>query len=283
MFTVKQINKETVEPVQFVDVKSDKRPVRGADLFPDLYCNIFFCARKKSGKTSAIAKIIDKCSTTETQVIAFVSTLHRDSTWRAIEKMCEKKGIAFNGFTSIKDVETKEDILESLLKQLGEPSEKDKEKAVDDNPIQMGGGDKKEHKKKKPKEAAPKIIFIFDDMSGELQSPSVAKLLKEHRHYKSKTIISSQYWNDIVLQGRKQIDYVLLYQGFGKSIPKMRDIYRDLDLSVTFEQFMDLYSFATAERYHFLYINKMESTFRLDFTHQIDVPEGADELPEREL
>lgn len=280
MFRVKQINKETVEPVKFDQKNADKRPVKGANIFPDVYCNIFCCARKKSGKTSAISKIIESCSTSETTIIAFVSTLHRDNTWKAIEEMCHKKDIAFHGFTSIKDIDTKEDILENMLKELGEPGKKeDKDKAPDTNPVQMGGGDKSEKKRKKPKEQAPKIIFIFDDLSGELQSPSIAKLLKEHRHYKCKTIISSQYWNDIILQGRKQIDYVLLYQGLGKSIQKMKDIYHNLDLSVDFEKFMELYSFATEERFHFLYISVVDSTFRRDFTHEIAVPE----LDEREL
>jgi len=274
MFRVKQVNKETVEPVKFDEKQTDKRPVKGANIFPDVYCNIFCCARKKSGKTSAIAKIIESCSTSETSIIAFVSTLHRDNTWRAIEDMCQKKDIPFHGFTSIKDVETKEDILEKLLKELGEPGTKeDVDKAPDTNPVRMGGGDQKQKKKKKPKEQAPKIIFIFDDLSGELLSPSIAKLLKHHRHYKCKTIISSQYWNDIILQGRMQIDYVLLYQGLGKSIDKMKDIYHNLSLSVDFETFMELYSFATAERFHFLYISVVDSTFRRDFTHQIDLSE----------
>ncbi len=279
MFKVKQINKETVEPVKFIDVQTDKRPVKGANIFPEVYCNIFCCARKKSGKTCAIAKIIDACSTSETRIIAFVSTLHRDASWRAIEKMCADKDMGFTGFTSIKDLESKEDILENILKALGEPGNmQEKEKEPDTNPVQMGGGDKTQKKKKKPKEQAPKIIFIFDDLSGELLSPSVAKLLKEHRHYKCKTIISSQYWNDIVPQGRKQIDFILIYQGLAKSIPKMKDIYSDLDLTVEFDQFMDLYSFATKERFHFLYINKVESTFRKDFTHEITVPEPDERL-----
>jgi len=282
MFRVKQINSETVEPVKFVDHQADKRPVKGANIFPDVYCNIFCCARKKSGKTCAIAKIIDKCSTSETRIIAFVSTLHRDNTWRAIEKMCSERDISFTGFTSIKDLETKEDILESILKALGEPGkadDKNKEKELDTNPVLMGGGgENQKKKKKKPKEQAPKIIFIFDDLSGELLLPSITKLLKEHRHYQCKTIISSQYWNDIVLQARLQIDYILLYQGLANSIQKMKDIYSNLDLSVEFDQFMDLCSYATEERFHFLYINKVESTFRKDFTHEITVPESDERV-----
>ena len=81
MIRIKRINNEDVAPVNFVDVVNDPRPIRGGDIFPEIYSNIFFCARKKSGKTCAIAHIIDKCSTTETRVIAFVSTLQRDPTY----------------------------------------------------------------------------------------------------------------------------------------------------------------------------------------------------------
>ncbi len=284
MFKIKQINNEIVEPVKFTQVKEDKRPVRGAKLFSDVYCNIFLCARKKSGKTCAISKIIKACCTSETHIVAFAATLEKDPTWGEIRKYCNENDINFTGFRNIKDLETKQDILDGIMKDMGDPSDpkKSDEKTNYSNPIQVGAGATKEKKKKKPKELAPEIIFIFDDQSGELQLPSVAKLLKEHRHYKCKTIISSQYWNDIVLQGRKQIDYVLLYRGLAKSLDKLSDIYKNLDLTVEFEQFIDLYSYATSEKYHFLYIDVVNSEFRKDFTHQITVPE-EEELAERVL
>lgn len=285
MFKVKQINNEFVEPVKFTDQKADKRPVRGANIFSEVYCNIFLCARKKSGKTCGIAKIVEACSTSETRIIVFANTLEKDPTWGEIRKYCSKNDIDFTGFRNIKDLDTKQDILAHIMRDLGEPGgEKETQEKVKSNynPILVGSGAVKEKKKKKPKELAPEIIFIFDDQSGELQLPSVAKLLKEHRHYKCKTIISSQYWNDIVMQGRKQIDYILLYKGLAKSIPKMRDIYKDIDLTVEFETFMELYSYATAEKYHFLFIDKVNNEFRKDFTHKITVPD-EDEEPEQEL
>jgi hypothetical protein len=275
IFKVKQVNTEVVEPVKFVDVKEDKRPIKGAAIFPEIYCNIFFCARKKSGKTCAIAKIIEKCASTETRVIAFVSTLYRDATWKAIQEMCAKKGIDFTGFTSLKD--GKQDILEAIMNSLGGPDES-KEDTKDrryENPIQMGV-DASEKKKKKPKELAPEIIFIFDDLSGEIKLPSIAKLLKANRHYKCKTLISSQYWNDIELQGRKQIDYVLLYGGLLRQMNKLNDIYMNLDMAVTFETFVELYRHATGLRYNFLYVDVVGSKFRQNFTHSIE-PEEEDD------
>jgi hypothetical protein len=51
-------------------------------------------------------------------------------------------------------------------------------------------------KPRRPKEKASKIIFVFDDLSGELQTPSLTQLMKKNRWFRSKVIISSQYMLD---------------------------------------------------------------------------------------
>ena len=96
----------------------------------------------------------------------------------------------------------------------------------DDSCLTLNGDpDPKQKKPRKPKFKAPQIIFVFDDLSGELKTPSLIQLLKMNRHFLCKVIISSQYWNDIALEGRKQIDYVLLFKGLGQSIRQTeRDI-----------------------------------------------------------
>lgn len=286
MIKVKRINTEDVAPVKFVDVVEDKRPVKGREIFPEIYSNIFFCARKKSGKTCAIAHIIDKCSTSETKVIAFVSTLHRDATWRSIQDMCAKRKIDFTGYTSLKDETTKENILDSIVLSLAAETENKKDKK---DTSQTGGGiligddtGPRERKSKRPKENACKIIFVLDDLSGELLDSSVTKLLKKNRHFKCKVLISSQYFKDISLQARKQLDYVLLYSGLAQSPDKLLDAYKDLDLSVPFEMFSEMYKYCTKERFHFMYIDVVNSEFRHDFTHKLTPPTEHDE-EEREL
>jgi hypothetical protein len=287
MIKVKRINAEDVAPVKFVDVIEDKRPVKGREIFPEIYSNIFFCARKKSGKTCAIAHIIDKCSTSETKVIAFVSTLHRDPTWAAIQDMCAKKKIDFTGYTSLKDESTKENILETIVQSLQAETDakKDKKELSQHGGGLLFGDDSKprEKKSKKPKENACKIIFVLDDLSGELLDPAVGKLLKKNRHFKCKVLISSQYFNDITLQGRKQLDYVLLYRGLEQSLKKLQEIYNNLNISVPFEKFIEVYKFCTKEPFHFMYIDVENSLFRLDFTHKIELPKEDKEEEEREL
>ena len=274
MIRVKKINSEEVRPVKFLDEEDDPRPVRGRDIFPEIYANIFFCARKKSGKTCSIHHIIERCSTRETRVIAFVSTLHRDPTWRAIQRMCEKKNIDFTGFTSIKDEKSGEDILDGIIETLQAQTGDGEEAEEEDTSILiMGDPPERERKARKPKEKAPKIIFVLDDLSGELSSSSVVKLLKKNRHFKCKVLLSSQYWNDIPLQGRKQIDYVLLFRGLSQSLGKLEDIYKNLDLSIPFDVFVGVYRFCTAEQFNFMYIDVLNSQFRKNFSHLIELNE----------
>ena len=288
--SIKRINNEEVKPVKFVEEDKDKRPIAGASIFPEIYSTIFFCARKKSGKTCAVAHIIDKCAIKETKVIAFVSTLHRDPTWRAIEHMCEKKGIDFTGYTSIRDDSSKEDILGTIMTTLEEirHDENDKLKessqpqAIADLPT-LGYDDEssiatsKQKKPKKPKFKGPEIIFVFDDLSGELQTPSLVQLLKKNRHFRCKVLISSQYWNDIPLQGRRQMDYVLLFKGLSQSPGKLKEIYDNCDLPVPFEVFTGIYKFCTAERFNFMYLNVPQGEFRKNFTYRIDLPKEHQE------
>ena len=103
---LKKINNEKVELVPMVGMGEDKRPVRGEALFPELYANIFLCARKNSGKTSLIYTILKKCCGRDTKVLAFVSTLFKDQAWLGIQDYARKKGIYFEGHTSLIDVKS---------------------------------------------------------------------------------------------------------------------------------------------------------------------------------
>jgi hypothetical protein len=271
---IKKINSEKVEVLKPVDEKEDPRPVRGKNLFANPYGNLFFCARKNSGKTQTIATIIKKCCTIETQVIAFVSTLNVDPTWRAIRKMCEAANIAFHGHTSIKSEDGKADILDAIVEELqleadAPPEQKSKGQfgsVVFSTPMQP-----KEKKPKKPKEKAPKYMFIFDDLSGELQYPSVVKLLKKNRHFKSRTIISSQYWNDVPKQARSQIDYVLLFGGLAQSPDKLEEIFKNIDIGIDFDMFVALYKFTTKKLYNFFYIDVRNDEFRQNFNLKLEL------------
>ena len=71
MIKVRKVNNEEVKPVQ---VQIDTRKVKGMDISTEAYANIFLCAKKKSGKTSAIFHMLKEFAGKDTTIYAFVST-----------------------------------------------------------------------------------------------------------------------------------------------------------------------------------------------------------------
>lgn len=120
-------------------------------------------------------------------------------------------------------------------------------------------------KKKQPYQA-PEIILIFDDLSHELKLPSLVSLLKKNRHYKLKTIISSQYLNDCKPEQIKQEDYVLVYKGC--SDDKLEKLRNDCDLGISFDTLKKIYEHATEDKFNFLYIDVRNDSYRKNFNMQ---------------
>lgn len=69
MITLKKINNHVVKPIEVNHVDPDK--IKGYDLIPKLFCTIFVCAKKESGKTNAIFKILKECSNKKLNYILF--------------------------------------------------------------------------------------------------------------------------------------------------------------------------------------------------------------------
>jgi hypothetical protein len=119
---LKQINNEQVEAIQPLG-GADTRPILGADIIPELYSQIFFVAKKKSGKTSCLFKILKKCVGRDTIIVAFVGTLHKDASWIAIKDYFEKKGNEFIGYTSL--MEDGVNQLAALVKDLDDKAKQE--------------------------------------------------------------------------------------------------------------------------------------------------------------
>ena len=79
MITLKQINNQYVKAIPLPEI--DPRPVKGYDICQEIYANIFLCAKKKSGKTSALFKILKECATKKTVIIIFCRTVYKDPNW----------------------------------------------------------------------------------------------------------------------------------------------------------------------------------------------------------
>ena len=277
---LKQINNQYVKAIPIPD--EDKRPIKGYDICEEVYANIFLCARKKSGKTSALFKIMKECSVKKTIIIVFCSTCYKDNNWIQIRKYFEKKKMDIRVYTSI--YENGEDQLSNLIENLKkEAQDKEEEDNNSDESIDncdeilnfltnnvKNKSESKEHKndkkERKCKYQAPEYMIIFDDLSSELKSRSLLSLLKFNRHFKSKLIISSQWLHDLLPESRKQIDLFLIFKGFSED--KIALFYKDCDSSIPFQNFYQIYKKATQKPYSFLYIDSRSDSFRSNFNQQ---------------
>jgi hypothetical protein len=265
---LKKINNETVSAVPMIG-GSDQRPVKGANLFSEPYCNCFLCAKKKSGKSSVLFKIVKDCSVKGiTKVLAFCSTVHKDNVWIQMAAMCKKRGILFEGHTSLKQGGV--DLLEEFLDGETQPDETEEEMSKPKKNILMLDSDSDSNSTpRKSKYLAPETIIILDDLSTELKSKSVERLLKMNRHIRSKVLISSQYLNDLKPESRKQMDYFIIFGSQNKE--KLITLYKDADIGISFDEFEKLYKIATDEKYSFLYIDTRNDKFRKNFSIEFQI------------
>lgn len=272
---LKRVNNEVVRPVR-VEIPDENLPIKGASLCPELYANVFLCAKKNSGKTSVISKMLNGCATKDTTVIVFASTVFKDPIYTEIYKRLTANGIHMERYTSLK--EDGIDILDTLVKKLEEESrretlakEDDEEDDEEGNPLVFFDSENEEDdstqepaQRSRTKFRAPRYIFVFDDLSNELKSPSLLSLLKKNRHFHSRIIVSSQYPLDLLPESRKQIDLWLVFRGQPKD--KLETIYKDADLSIPFPLFHKIYNYATKEPYSFLFINTRNDELRQNFS-----------------
>eukprot|EP00732_Lithocolla_globosa_P002502 Lithocolla_globosa_v1_NODE_1658_length_2414_cov_455.281475.p1 type:complete len:170 gc:universal NODE_1658_length_2414_cov_455.281475:1520-1011(-) len=159
--------------------------------------------------------------------------------------------------------------LAELIEHMKMEEDSDDESDEDACEVLLFGNSEISVKVKKPKKISQKYLIIFDDIASELKDPYVSQLLKTNRHYKSKVIISSQWLNDITPQSRRQIDFYLLFSGI--NMKKLEELYNDADLSISFEEFVNIYNIATRQKYHFLYIDSNNSEFRINFNTSIEI------------
>ena len=114
MISLKHINKQYVEAIPISD--EDLKPIFGADIVEEVYINIFLCAPQKSGKTSAVFKILKECLGRKTVIVIFCSTACKDKNWIQIRKYFKNKDMDVRVFTSI--YENSEDQLANLVDDL---------------------------------------------------------------------------------------------------------------------------------------------------------------------
>lgn len=298
---LKKLNSLTVSPVLTNEVEYTKKNLKSFDIIPSLYYNMFICSKKKSGKTSLINSILTNATSKKTTIWLFCPTYQVDNTWKTMIRNFNEKGYTINTFSSLK--EGKMNILDNIIEDLSKSKDEDenddlhkKKKSKVDDPvkpvitrqfclfenddleeiednaiIEMEGSItlKQAKRKRRTKKLTPENLFIFDDISTELRHPSLARILKVHRHLKASVIISSQYLHDLKPASILQLDYFICFKSF--SLEKLEYIHKMLDLSVSFEDFWKLYKFSTADKYHFLYADVRREIFRKNLNELIEL------------
>jgi hypothetical protein len=281
-----KLNDVSVQP--YLAPTQDNTKNAGYHLLPELYANVFICAKKKSGKTCAIGKILEECASRHgtdrygyfgpTSVFIIAGTVDKDPTYTAIIEKLAKKSISVTTRTDISSlpalITAVAEEVQGVRDSLEEEEEEECCDAYQNHLLGIAVEKKKKVIKptlkipKKLVKPAPRYIFVLDDMSGQLKNPALNKLLKENRHYLSKVIISSQYPNDLMPEARKQIDYWMLFGGHSQD--KLLEMYRNADLHIDYPTFDALYQDAT-EPYNFLWIDSRNSEFRHNFSHSYHV------------
>jgi len=281
--------------VRIKPIITESHPVEkigGYKLFPEPYCNVGIVAKKKSGKTSVLYNCLEKCANKTTHVWLFSSTIHRDATYKSILDMLEKKHCQVSTFTHF--IEDGGNILEEIINELkavnGEGSEEapepqgagvyDRLQTTQQCKVKFGGEKSeeqlekeaerkyiKEEKAKKKKTLYPEHIFCFDDLGADMRNKALSQLLKTNRHFKSKVFLLGHSLTDLEPSARKQLDYALIFKSFSEE--KLKDLYKDLDLSIDFENFVKAYHYATLQPYSFLYISTKTDELRKNFNEKI--------------
>jgi hypothetical protein len=267
----KQINNIHISPV--VHLALEPTEILGYDYFPTLYSNIYICSKRRSGKTTLIYNILKHCVSKRTNVVIFCSTVHRDSTYKLILEMLAKKKVNVVSYDHF--LEGKENVLNGILEELNTELEAKEDEEIAKAEQKLNPKPKMElfpkdepveRKERKAKKLAPEYVFIFDDLGNDLRHPCITQLCKVSRHYKCKLIFSSQYIHDLSNSAIKNLDYCLIFKSFNKE--KLLTLYEALDLSIEFDTFEKIYQDATAEQFHFLFVDSRENKYRKDFNKE---------------
>jgi hypothetical protein len=271
----------TIKPIKGKG-DEDKRKPLGYELFPDKHCSIYISGPTRSGKTSLINHITTHCIDDRCTVYIFAATVNLPSSgYTAMIPELEKRGITVHAYCHFIDDDGNNilaDILKTAAKKVEtKEKEKETERKVIGSCIQNGRlmvqydkSDVIEEKKKKAKSkfSCPKRLFIFDDLSSDMRNGSIYQLLSKQRHYRAKTLVSTQSIKDLVPRAINQLNYVILYPGF--PMEKIIEFFKNGAIpNLTLDEFEELYKYATSEKYNFLYINRFEGEFRKNFDEEI--------------
>ena len=223
-----------------------------------------------------VSSIILNSINKKTSVIFIVPTCNKDFTYQHIFDKLEKRDINYTVYQDMEEngVDIIDALIDGLLIDEPEVTHGSNKKPQQENPppfFNLFEDDEEakseEMREKVVKKKAPKYLIIIDDCSQSTRSPSIARLLKVHRHLKASVFISSQNETDIVPASWRQLDYLLIFGGYSSNLPKLENIHTNMDIPVPFDTFVDIYRDATKEPFNFLWVSK-DGSFRKNFNKQ---------------
>ena len=264
----KQLNAIEIKPVKVP--KQKKKDILGYDMFPVQYSNIFITARKNSGKSNLVYRIVENCTNRYTKVLIFAATVNKDPVYKKLIKMLSKRNI-----DTVASTDFMVDGIDLLAEFMGNNTESQPGDNRTDNsrPAPPLGPDlfpePPPPRKSNKKAIEPNYLVILDDLGTECRHPSVTQLLKTNRHYHAKVIVSSQQVTDLDPASRRQLDYMLLLGGIPRD--KLTLIYNSGDFNITLDEFVSLYGDATSVKYSFLYCDITGGTYRRNFNKQYSI------------
>lgn len=292
-------HKNCVKLVYDVKKGAGAKPPRGSQFFNEAFCNIGILAKKKSGKTTVVANIIDRCVGPDTTVIIFCPNVFKDQAYKAIMDNLEKKGVNYEAYEHYIDEDGanivdeiiradqarareendkrgqgKVDKGPPLIKIMNDPRFLTKDEQITAHIQKMYGGSIKAEPLEDIKEDEPKTVkktkyqeleylFVFDDLSKLLRNKSIEALSKINRHLKSKVIFSFHGVSDLPPITIGQLDYLLI---FGKQPEeRIKEVKDKLSISTPYEELLQVYHQATEKEYSFLYIDVAKDEYRRNF------------------
>lgn len=276
---MKEVKINDIKIIPLIKHSSNPDDILGGQMFLDPYSNVAIISKKKSGKTTLLYHILKKVCRKGTNVIIFSPTQNKDDTYKFIKEALDKKGCNVSSYSNF--IENGENIINDLLNELGKEEESEvspprdiKKPTLEEtvNYSMFGKGindiEKEVEKKiKPPKKISADYVLVFDDLGKDMNCKSIAQLSKTLRHYNIRCFYLQQYLSDLSVDTRKQIDYALLFKSFNEE--KLLSIYESLDLSIDFDEFVELYHYAIKDPYNFLYIDVKQDKYRKNFDKEI--------------
>ena len=261
-------------------VKKKDNNWKGKDILDVRFWIMSILAKRRSGKTTLIYNLIKQFAHKHMIILFFVPTFYKDNVYESIRNYLDRKGIVYQGNTSIEN-EEKIDLIDVFMKENsgeGLNEEIGNEETVSQPIIQQPqipvcnfGENVIDSQSKVDNNVEPEYMIIFDDMSSQLRHPSIVKLCKNSRHFKCKIILSSQSIVDLTPSQHSQIDYCVLFKNF--NFDSIEQIYKRLQPNLSFEEFYELYKNITESKTgkynNFLLIDRNKEEYRKNLNEVI--------------